>query len=160
WAMASAIKGDTRIASAWIGDGATAAADFQTALTFAHVYQAPVVLNVINNQWAISTFQAIAGGERTTFAARGLGSGIVSVRADGNDLLAVIGVSRWAIERARNNLGPTLIEWASYSAGPHSTSDDPPKSRPAGGSSRSPPAQRVHRPKATLSRCRPWSAGA
>ena len=73
WAMASAIKGDTRIASAWIGDGATAAADFQTALTFAHVYQAPVVLNVINNQWAISTFQAIAGGEHTTFAARGLG---------------------------------------------------------------------------------------
>src|SRR5690606_189691 len=131
WAMASAIKGDTRIASAWIGDGATAAADFQTALTFAHVYQAPVVLNVINNQWAISTFQAIAGGERTTFAARGLGSGIVSVRADGNDFLAVMAVSRWAIDRARNNLGPTLIEWVSYRAGPHSTSDDPSKYRPA-----------------------------
>jgi Pyruvate/2-oxoglutarate dehydrogenase complex, dehydrogenase (E1) component, eukaryotic type, alpha subunit len=105
WAMASAIKGDTKIASAWIGDGATAAADFQTALTFAHVYQAPVVLNVINNQWAISTFQALAGGEHTTFAARGLGSGIVSVRADGNDLLTVIAVSRWAIDRARNKSG-------------------------------------------------------
>ena len=61
--MASAIKGDTRIASAWIGDGATAEADFHTALTFAHVYRAPVILNVVNNQWAISTFQAIAGGE-------------------------------------------------------------------------------------------------
>ncbi|MEO8924091.1 MAG: thiamine pyrophosphate-dependent enzyme, partial [Caldimonas sp.] len=52
WAMASAIKGDTRIASAWIGDGATAEADFHTALTFAHVYRAPVILNVVNNQWA------------------------------------------------------------------------------------------------------------
>ena len=62
WAMASAIKGDTRIASGWIGDGATAEADFHTALTFAHVYRAPVILNVVNNQWAISTFQAIAGG--------------------------------------------------------------------------------------------------
>jgi 2-oxoisovalerate dehydrogenase E1 component alpha subunit len=68
WGMASAIKGDTKIASAWIGDGATAEADFHTALTFAHVYRAPVILNVVNNQWAISTFQAIAGGEATTFA--------------------------------------------------------------------------------------------
>jgi 2-oxoisovalerate dehydrogenase E1 component alpha subunit len=73
WAMASAIKGDTKIASAWIGDGATAESDFHTALTFAHVYRAPVILNVVNNQWAISTFQAIAGGEGTTFAQRGVG---------------------------------------------------------------------------------------
>lgn len=131
WAMASAIKGDTKIASAWIGDGATAASDFQTALIFAHVYQAPVILNVVNNQWAISTFQALAGGEKTTFAARGVGAGIVSVRADGNDLLTVYAVSQWAAERARRNLGPTLIEWVSYRAGPHSTSDDPAKYRPA-----------------------------
>jgi 2-oxoisovalerate dehydrogenase E1 component alpha subunit len=75
WAMASAIKGDTKIASGWIGDGSTAEADFHNALTFAHVYRAPVILNVVNNQWAISTFQAIAGGEGTTFAARGVGSG-------------------------------------------------------------------------------------
>src|SRR3546814_7980334 len=76
--MASAIKGDTKIASAWIGDGATAESDFHTALTFAHVYRAPVILNVVNNQWAISTFQAIAGGEATTFAGRGVGCGIAS----------------------------------------------------------------------------------
>ena len=131
WAMASAIKGDTRIASAWIGDGATAEADFHTALTFAHVYRAPVILNVVNNQWAISTFQAIAGGEGTTFAARGVGCGIASLRVDGNDFLAVHAASQWAAERARRNLGPTLIEWVTYRAGPHSTSDDPSKYRPA-----------------------------
>ena len=131
WAMASAIKNDTSIASAWIGDGATAAADFQTALTFAHVYQAPVILNVVNNQWAISSFQAIAGGENNSFAARGVGSGIVSVRADGNDFITAYEVAKWAAERARANLGPTLIEWVSYRAGPHSTSDDPSKYRPA-----------------------------
>ncbi|MES2152559.1 MAG: 3-methyl-2-oxobutanoate dehydrogenase (2-methylpropanoyl-transferring) subunit alpha [Pseudomonadota bacterium] len=130
WAMASAIKGDTKIASAWIGDGATAEADFDTALTFAHVYRAPVILNVVNNQWAISTFQAIAGGENTTFAARGVGCGIASLRVDGNDFLAVYAASRWAAERARRNLGPTLIEWVTYRAGPHSTSDDPTKYRP------------------------------
>jgi 2-oxoisovalerate dehydrogenase E1 component alpha subunit len=130
WAMASAIKGDTKIASAWIGDGATAEADFDTALTFAHVYRAPVILNVVNNQWAISTFQAIAGGENTTFAARGVGCGIASLRVDGNDFLAVYAASCWAAQRARRNLGPTLIEWVTYRAGPHSTSDDPSKYRP------------------------------
>ena len=131
WAMASAIKNDTKIASAWIGDGATAEADFHTALTFAHVYRAPVILNVVNNQWAISTFQAIAGGEGTTFAARGIGCGIASLRVDGNDFLAVYAASLWAVQRARSNLGPTLIEWVTYRAGPHSTSDDPGKYRPA-----------------------------
>jgi 2-oxoisovalerate dehydrogenase E1 component alpha subunit len=131
WGMASAIKGDTRIASAWIGDGSTAESDFHTALTFAHVYRAPVILNVVNNQWAISTFQAIAGGEATTFAARGAGCGIASLRVDGNDFLAVYAASRWAAERARANLGPTLIEWITYRGGAHSTSDDPSRYRPA-----------------------------
>src|SRR5690554_1395266 len=157
WAMASAIKGDTRIASAWIGDGATAAADFQTALTFAHVYQAPVILNVINNQWAISTFQALAGGESTTFAARGIGTGIASLRVDGNDFLAVYAVSRWAVERARRNLGPTLIEWVTYRAGPHSTSDDPSKYRPADDWSRFPLGDPIDRLKKHLIRIGHWS---
>jgi 2-oxoisovalerate dehydrogenase E1 component alpha subunit len=130
WAMASAIKGDSKIASAWIGDGATAEADFPTALTFANVYQAPVILNVVNNQWAISTFQSIAAGEETTFAARGVGCGIASLRVDGNDFLAVYAASAWAAERARSNLGPTLIEWVTYRAGAHSTSDDPSRYRP------------------------------
>lgn len=130
WAMASAINGDTKIASAWIGDGATAESDFHTALTFAHVYRAPVILNVVNNQWAISTFQAIAGGEATTFAGRGVGCGIASLRVDGNDFLAVYAASHWAAARARGNLGPTLIEWVTYRAGAHSTSDDPSKYRP------------------------------
>jgi 2-oxoisovalerate dehydrogenase E1 component alpha subunit len=131
WAMASAIKGDTKIASAWIGDGATAESDFNTALTFAHVYNAPVILNVVNNQWAISTFQHIAGGESVTFATRGVGSGIASLRVDGNDFLAVYAASCWAAERARGGKGPTLIEWVTYRAGPHSTSDDPSRYRPA-----------------------------
>jgi 2-oxoisovalerate dehydrogenase E1 component alpha subunit len=76
WAMASAIKNDTKIAAAWIGDGATAESDFHAALVFASTYKAPVVLNIVNNQWAISTFQGIARGGSGTFAARGLGFGI------------------------------------------------------------------------------------
>lgn len=157
WGMASAIKGDTRIASAWIGDGATAEADFDTALTFAHVYRAPVILNVVNNQWAISTFQAIAGGEDTTFAARGVGCGIASLRVDGNDFLAVYAASKWAAERARSNMGPTLIEWVTYRAGPHSTSDDPSKYRPADDSKHFPLGDPIERLKQHLIGIGGWS---
>jgi 2-oxoisovalerate dehydrogenase E1 component alpha subunit len=157
WAMASAIKGDTKIASGWIGDGATAEADFHTALTFAHVYRAPVILNVVNNQWAISTFQAIAGGEETTFAARGVGNGIASLRVDGNDFLAVYAASAWAAERARRNLGPTLIEWVTYRAGAHSTSDDPSKYRPADDYAKFPLGDPVTRLKQHLIASGHWS---
>ena len=131
WAMASAIKGDTRIASGVVGEGTTAEADFHHALTFATTYQAPVILNVVNNQWAISSFQGIAGGSRTTFAARAIGYGIPALRVDGNDYLAVLSATRWAAERARGNHGPTLIEWVTYRAAAHSTSDDPSRYRPA-----------------------------
>jgi 2-oxoisovalerate dehydrogenase E1 component alpha subunit len=72
WAMASAARGDTRIAAAWLGEGSTAEGDFHSACTFASVYRAPVILNVVNNQWAISSFSGMAGGDETTFAARGL----------------------------------------------------------------------------------------
>ena len=157
WAMASAIQGDTRIASGWIGDGATAESDFHTALTFAHVYRAPVILNVVNNQWAISTFQAIAGGESTTFAARGVGCGIASLRVDGNDFLAVYAATRWAAERARGNLGPTLIEWVTYRAGPHSTSDDPTRYRPADDWQRFPLGDPIARLKQHLVAQGAWS---
>lgn len=130
WAMAAAIKGEDDIAAAWIGEGSSAEADFHHAMTFASVYLAPVVLNIVNNQWAISTFQGLAGGERRPFSARGPGYGIPGIRVDGNDFLAVYAVTRWAAERARRGVGPTLIEHVTYRAGAHSTSDDPSRYRP------------------------------
>ena len=130
WAMASAIAGDTKISSGWIGEGSTAESDFHAALVFASTYKAPVILNIVNNQWAISTFQGIAKGGSGTFAARGHGFGIPALRVDGNDYLAVHAVAKWAAERARRNLGPTLIEYVTYRAGGHSTSDDPSAYRP------------------------------
>jgi 2-oxoisovalerate dehydrogenase E1 component alpha subunit len=130
WAMASAMKGDTRVAAGWIGDGSTAESDFHAALVFASTYKPPVVLNIVNNQWAISTFQGIARGGSGTFAARGLGFGIPALRVDGNDYLAVHAVAKWAVERAHRNLGPTLVEYVTYRVGAHSTSDDPSAYRP------------------------------
>ncbi len=131
WAMASAYKGDSRIAYTYIGDGSTAEGDFHQALLFASVYRAPVLLNIVNNQWAISAFHGIAGDEHATFASRGLGYGLPSLRVDGNDFLAVHAATAWAAERARANLGATLIELFTYRASAHSTSDDPSRYRSA-----------------------------
>ena len=158
WAMASAIKGDDKIAAAWVGDGATAESDFHAALVFASTYKAPVVLNVVNNQWAISTFQGIARGGSGTFAARGLGFGIPALRVDGNDYLAVYSVAQWAIERARRNLGPTLVEYVTYRAGAHSTSDDPSAYRPKTDFENWPLGDPVVRLKDHLIRTGAWSA--
>jgi 2-oxoisovalerate dehydrogenase E1 component alpha subunit len=130
FAMASAYKGDTKIGAGWIGEGATAEPDFHHALTFAAVYRAPVVLNVVNNQWAISSHQEVAGGDEATFAARAIGFGLACLRVDGNDFLAVHAATEWAAARARANHGATLIELFTYRAGSHSTSDDPTRYRP------------------------------
>ncbi|MEL7157249.1 MAG: 3-methyl-2-oxobutanoate dehydrogenase (2-methylpropanoyl-transferring) subunit alpha [Actinomycetota bacterium] len=129
WAMASAIEGRRNVAVAWTGEGATAENDFHSALVFASVYQPPVIINIVNNQWAISSFQGIAGGQSATFAQRGTGYGLPTLRADGNDLLAVYAVTEWATARARAGHGPSLIEWVTYRVGSHSSSDDPSRYR-------------------------------
>jgi len=130
WAMASAYSEDDKIALAYIGEGTTAEGDFHEALTFASVYHAPVILCVTNNQWAISSFAGIAGANETTFAAKAIAYGLPGLRVDGNDFLAICAATEWAAERARNNLGATLIELVTYRAEGHSTSDDPTKYRP------------------------------
>ncbi|MCL4156662.1 UNVERIFIED_CONTAM: hypothetical protein GTU68_044706 [Idotea baltica] len=130
WAMAGAIQKKRIVGVAWTGEGATAENDFHSALVFASVYQPPAIINVVNNQWAISSFQGIAGGTNASFAQRGNGYGIATLRVDGNDFLAGYAASQWATERARAGYGPTLIEWVTYRAASHSSSDDPSKYRP------------------------------
>ena len=156
WAMAAAIRGEDHVAAGWIGDGATAESDFHAGLVFASTYRAPVVLNIVNNQWAISTFQGLARGRVATFAAKGVGFGIPSIRVDGNDYLAVHAVASWAIERARQGLGPTLLEWVTYRVGAHSTSDDPSAYRPSDEASAWPLGDPVERLRQHLTKLGAW----
>jgi 2-oxoisovalerate dehydrogenase E1 component alpha subunit len=157
WAMASAYKNDDRICATWVGEGATAEGDFHAAMTFAAVYRAPVIINVVNNQWAISSFQGFAGGDQTTFASKAVGYGVAPLRVDGNDFLAVYAATQWAAERARSNNGPTLIEHVSYRAGPHSTSDDPARYRPADEAAAWPLGDPIERLKDHLVALGEWS---
>lgn len=156
WAMASAYSEDRRIAAAWIGEGASAEGDFHHAMVFAAVYHAPVILNLVNNQWAISSAQCVAGGGETTFAARAIGFGFPGIRVDGNDFLAVHAVTQWAAQRARTNLGPTLIEHFTYRAAAHSTSDDPGRYRPGGEYRHWPLGDPIDRLKANLIAIGAW----
>lgn len=157
WAMAASYKNTPDIAVSWIGEGSSAEADFHYALTFASVYHSPVILNVVNNQWAISTSQNVAGGDQNPFAARGIGYGIPGLRVDGNDFLAVYAATQWAAERARQGAGPTLIELYTYRAAPHSTSDDPARYRPADEWQHWPLGDPVERLKKHLISRKEWS---
>ena len=90
-----------------------------------------MILNVVNNQWAISTFQGYAGGEQRSFAARGPGYGIAGIRVDGNDFLAVLCGDAMGRASARAPAAARrLIELVTYRAAAHSTSDDPSRYRP------------------------------
>ncbi len=157
WAMASAIKGDDAVAATWTGEGSSAEADVHYAMVFASAYCAPAIINIVNNQWAISTFQGVAGGVGPSFAARGTGYGIPGIRVDGNDFLAVHAATRWAAERARQGLGATVVELVTYRAAAHSTSDDPSRYRPKDEVAAWPLGDPVARLKAHLITMREWS---
>ena len=127
-AMAAKIAGDPVVAVGVCGDGATSEGDFNEALNFAGVYQAPVVLVVQNNGWAISVPRSKQSAAQT-FASRGSGFGVPSELVDGNDILAVYDIMHKAVERARSGQGPTLVETLTYRIGAHTTADDPTRYR-------------------------------
>ncbi|MDO5068525.1 MAG: thiamine pyrophosphate-dependent dehydrogenase E1 component subunit alpha [Propionibacteriaceae bacterium] len=121
-------KGGPNAASiAYHGDGASSQGDVNEAYVFAASYNAPVVFFCQNNQWAIS--EPIALQSRIPLYQRAHGFGFPGVRVDGNDVLAVHAVTRWALERAHKGEGPTFIEAFTYRMGAHTTSDDPTKYR-------------------------------
>lgn len=128
--MAAKIAGDPVVAVGVCGDGATSEGDFNEALNFAGVFQAPVVLVVQNNGWAISVPRKKQSAA-ASFAARGVGFGVPAELVDGNDILAVYDAMSRAVERARSGQGPTLIELLTYRIGAHTTADDPTRYRDA-----------------------------
>lgn len=118
------LRGESTVAMAFFGDGATSEGAFHEGVNFAAVMNAPAVFVCNNNQWAISTpIEAQTRAE--TLADKAAGYGIPGVRVDGLDVLAVYEAARDAVERARSGGGPTFIECVHYRAAPHATADDP-----------------------------------
>ncbi len=127
YAMGMARDGADAATIAYFGDGAISQGDANEAFVFASVYNAPVVFFCQNNQWAIS--QPLERQSTIPLYQRAAGFGFPGVRVDGNDVLAVLAVTRAALARAREGSGPTLIEAYTYRMGAHTTSDDPTRYR-------------------------------
>ncbi|WP_395243476.1 pyruvate dehydrogenase (acetyl-transferring) E1 component subunit alpha [Agromyces sp. MMS24-K17] len=127
YAMGLAWEDAESVAIAYFGDGATSEGDVNEALVFAASFHAPVVFFCQNNHWAIS--EPVGLQSKQPIAARADGFGMPGVRVDGNDVLAVLAVTRQALHRARTGGGPTLIEAVTYRMGPHTTADDPTRYR-------------------------------
>src|SRR5215467_5086233 len=127
-AYAAQYRGDDVVAMAYFGDGATSEGDFHEALNFAGVWHVPLVVVVQNNQWAISIPLKKQTHSRT-LAQKALAYGLPGIQVDGNDVLAVYAATREAVERARDDGGPTLIESVTYRLGVHTTADDPTRYR-------------------------------
>ncbi|QDQ12647.1 pyruvate dehydrogenase (acetyl-transferring) E1 component subunit alpha [Streptomyces spectabilis] len=127
YAMGIAKDGADSAVVAYLGDGATSQGDVAEAFTFAAVYNSPVVFFCQNNQWAIS--EPTEKQSRVPLYQRAQGYGFPGVRVDGNDVLACLAVSKWALERARTGEGPSLVEAFTYRMGAHTTSDDPTRYR-------------------------------
>lgn len=127
-AWASKLRAEKDITITYFGDGATSQGDFHEGMNFASVFNLPIVFFCQNNHWAISVpFNKQSGSE--TIVQKAEAYGMKGIRVDGNDVLAVYKATKEAIDRARNNEGPTLIEAVTYRQGPHTTSDDPTKYR-------------------------------
>lgn len=129
-AFAAARAGDSAIALAFLGEGATSTPDFHAALNLAGVLRARVVFVCTNNHYALS-LPAARQTRSESFAIKARAYGVRDRRVDGNDVLAVELALRQASESARAGLGPTLVECVTYRRGPHSSSDDPSRYRSA-----------------------------
>jgi pyruvate dehydrogenase E1 component alpha subunit len=129
-AYAFKLRRQPRVAICILGDGATSKGDFYEGMNCGGVWQAPLVLIVNNNQWAISVPRSTQSAAQT-LAQKALAAGIEGHQVDGNDIIAVHHAARQAIDKARAGAGPTLIEALSYRLGDHTTADDATRYRDA-----------------------------
>ena len=121
--MAERMNGRRTVALTWIGDGGTSTGAFHEGLNFACVQKAPLVLIVENNGWAYST-PTTKQTANTRFVDRAKAYGCFGEQIDGNDILAVYDATRAAVQRARQGLGPTLIEAVTMRMKGHAEHDD------------------------------------
>jgi pyruvate dehydrogenase E1 component alpha subunit len=111
----------------FFGDGATSQGDVHEGMVYAASFDAPVVFYCQNNQWAIS--EPVETQSRVPLHQRAAGYGFEGIRVDGNDVLACLAVTRWALDECRSGNGPVMIEAFTYRMDAHTTSDDPTRYR-------------------------------
>jgi 2-oxoisovalerate dehydrogenase E1 component alpha subunit len=128
-ALAFKIRKEPRVAVAVVGDGGTSKGDFYGAINVAGAMTLPLVVVIVNNQYAISVPRRMQTGAKT-LAQKGIAAGIESIQVDGNDLIAMRTALDHAMKRARHGHGASLIEAVTYRLSDHTTADDARRYRP------------------------------
>lgn len=121
-ALTAQMEGTDQVVLCYAGDGATNEGSFHEALNLAAIWNLPVVYFIENNQYGMSSsIKEMVAIEK--LSDRGSSYGIEGITIDGNDLELVSSTVSYAVEKARNNQGPTLIEALTYRHNGHSKSD-------------------------------------
>ncbi|HET9476762.1 MAG TPA: thiamine pyrophosphate-dependent dehydrogenase E1 component subunit alpha [Dehalococcoidia bacterium] len=122
-ALASKLRGTDEVSVVFFGDGATSVGDVHEAMNFAGIHKLPVIFVCENNGYAISVrWEKQCAVPNVSIRAKGYG--FAGVTVDGNDVLAVYGAAKEAVDRARRGEGATFIEAKTYRLVPHSSDDD------------------------------------
>lgn len=121
-ALAFKLRKESRVAVAFMGDGATNEGAFHEAVNMGAIWSLPVVYVIENNLYSASTpiFEMV---RLKKLSDRAAGYGLPGVTVDGNDVLAVYEAASEAVRRARAGEGPTLLECMTYRITGHSRRD-------------------------------------
>ncbi len=122
-AMAFSRDGSGRVAVSFIGEGASSLGEWHEAINLCAARRLPAIFCVENNQTALSTPVAEQSAVRV-FADKAIGYGVPGITIDGTDPDAVAAAFAWAAERAREGLGPSLVELVAMRMCGHAHHDD------------------------------------
>lgn len=122
-ALSFRMRGEERVALCYMGDGAASTGAFHEGFNFAAVQRAPLVAIIENNAYAYSTPVARQTAAES-FVVRAEAYGVYGDSCDGNDLFAVYGMTRRAVEHARSGGGAALLEVHTYRRKGHAEHDD------------------------------------
>lgn len=128
-ALSMKLRGTDEVTVVNFGDGATSEGDWHAAINLAGAQGVPCVFVCQNNRYAISVgLEKQTGSENIAIKAHAYG--MPGYIVDGMDALACYYVSKFAIQKARDGFGPSLIEMQVYRYGGHSSADDDSRYRP------------------------------
>ena len=121
--LAARMQKKKTVGMVYIGDGGTSTGAFHEAANFAAVQNLPLVIVGEHNGFAYST-PSSKQMRVLNIADRAKAYGMPTEIVDGNDVLAVYGAARRAVERARSGGGPTLVEAKTFRLRGHAAHDN------------------------------------
>lgn len=122
-AFALKYKGIKGCCLCYLGDGAVNQGVYQASLNLASLWNLPVIYIIENNQYSMGTSQERSSAYRDCLAARAEAYDIEWDRFNGEDIYEVRAKTWPALQRAREESRPTVLEIATYRYHGHSVSD-------------------------------------